>query len=105
MEDKYSLKMTKAASEDYEAVYLYIADELLAQQAADSMIDKLQEGIQRLQEMPLIGSYVRDDYLRSKGYRRLSVGNYSIFYLVYEKERVLYVMRILYNGRDYMNLL
>ncbi|ODA39978.1 hypothetical protein DSBG_3269 [Desulfosporosinus sp. BG] len=46
-----------------------------------------------------------DELLRNKGYRKLVVDNYIVFYLVNELERQVVIMRILYGAVNYQNML
>ena len=105
MEDKYTLKFTKKASQDYEQIYQYISQDLYAPQAADNLLKKMENSIRQLCTTPFIGSCVQDSYLMQKGYRRIVVDNYIVFYIVNETEMALYIMRILYSGRDYAKYL
>ena len=48
---------------------------------------------------------MREERLAAKGYRVLPVKNYLIFYKVNEAEKCVDIIRILYNRRDWINLL
>ncbi|AYO31227.1 MAG: toxin ParE1/3/4 [Thermoanaerobacteraceae bacterium] len=105
MSNNYKLKFTPVAYNDLEQIYQYIAGNLLAEQAANNLIDKIEERITRLKSFPYSGSYVGDDILKSKGYRKLILNNYIVFYLVDEQEKQVVIMRILYGASQYENLL
>ncbi|NLZ27343.1 MAG: type II toxin-antitoxin system RelE/ParE family toxin, partial [Firmicutes bacterium] len=49
--------------------------------------------------------HVDDRFLRGKGYRKLIVDNYLVFYLVYKKEKQVIIMWVLYGRREYQGLL
>jgi toxin ParE1/3/4 len=51
-------------------LYIYIATKLLAQTTAESLMDKIENGIMRLKEFPFSGSCVYDDLLKERGYRK-----------------------------------
>lgn len=59
----------------------------------------------RLAIFPEPGSLVTDETLRNKGYHKLIVDNYIVFYLVDEEDKQVVIMRILYSGRQYENIL
>jgi toxin ParE1/3/4 len=48
---------------------------------------------------------VLDEPLKKRGYRKLIVGNYMVFYLVNEQERQVIITRILYGAGDYQTIL
>ena len=59
----------------------------------------------RLKEFPFSCNYVADEYLKSKGYRKLIIDNYIVFYLVEEENKQVIIMRVLYGKQKYENLL
>ena len=56
-------------------------------------------------DFPYSGSFVLDDLLKSKGYHKLIIENYLVFYLVNEIEKQVVIMRILYGAQNYQNIL
>ena len=58
----------------------------------------------RLKDFPYSCSFVLDEPLKSRGYRRLIVDNYIVFYLVNEMEKQVVVMRILYGAQNFQDL-
>jgi len=104
-ENNYSLKFTPKASEDLEQIYVYISEKLLADIAADRLLERIEKNIMRLNSFPYSCSYVLDEPLKSKGYRKLVVDNYIVFYLVNEIEKRVVIMRILYGAQNYQDLL
>ncbi|WP_339252805.1 type II toxin-antitoxin system RelE/ParE family toxin [Sporosarcina sp. FSL W8-0480] len=102
---KYEVKITNAASTDLEEIYYYISKKLHANESAKELLSKIEVSILRLSDFPFAYSLVTDDLLREKGYRKLIVGNYIIFYLIDEENRHVLIMRVLYSRRDFKNLL
>ena len=43
--------------------------------------------------------------IRNKGYRKLIVDNYIVFYLIEEENHQVIIMRVLYGRQKYENLL
>ena len=103
----YRLKFTPKAEEDFEEIYGYIINTLFAENAANRLIDKIEKEIMRLTEFPFSCSYVLDDPLKARGYRKLIVENYLVFYLVDEAEAQaqVVIMRVLYGASNYQNIL
>ena len=59
----------------------------------------------RLKEFPFSCSYVADEFLRNKGYRKLIIDNYIVFYLIDEENKQVIIMRVLYGKQKYEDLL
>ena len=103
--NSFSLKFTPKANEDLELIYSYISEKLFAEIAADNLLERIESSIMRLKDFPYSCSFVLDEPLRNRGYRRLIVDNYIVFYLVNDMEEQVVVMRILYGAQNYQNLL
>jgi len=104
-ENSYSLKFTPKASEDLEQIYSYISGKLFAEIAADNLFARIESTMMRLKDFPYFCSFVLDEPLKSRGYRKLVIDSYIAFYLVDEIEKQVVVMRILYRAQSYQNLL
>ena len=105
MVNNYTIKMTPKASEDLDNIYRYISEELFAASSAANILKKIEKGIMGLKKFPFSCNYVADEYLRNKGYRKLIVDNYIVFYLVEEEKEQVIIMRVLYGKQKYENLL
>jgi toxin ParE1/3/4 len=106
MENKeYSLKFTSKAEEDLDVIYEYISNDLFSPESAENLMDKIETSIMMLKIFPYSYPYILDELLRKRGYRKLIVDHYIVFYLVNEKEQQVIIMRILYGARSYQNLL
>lgn len=103
--NNYSLKFTPIADEDLDEIYHYISCKLFAEGAAITIMNKIENCIMKLEHFPYFGSYVLDEHLKNKGYRKLVIENYIVFYLVNEAEKQVVIMRILFGASDYLNIL
>jgi toxin ParE1/3/4 len=103
--NEYKIKFTPVAEQDLDDIYDYIVNKLFAETAANSLLEKIETDIMRLKGFPFSCSYVLDEALKSRGYRRFIVDNYIVFYLVNETEKQVVIMRILYGAREYENLM
>lgn len=99
--EPFSLLLTEKAYQDLDEIYSYIAENLQAEQAANRLIDKIESSIVRLKDYPQSGSYVLDDLLKSKGYRKLIIDNYLALYLVDEPQHRVIIMRVIYGAINY----
>lgn len=101
MGKRYSVKFTAIAEYDLEEIFQYIAARLSAPDAAASLLDEIEGHINRLCDFPYAGAAISDEALAVRGYRKLVVKNYMIFYLVGENDGQVVIMRILYGLRQY----
>ena len=106
MESKeYRLKFTSQAEVDLDEVYEYITHHLFAPETAENLMNKIETSIMRLKVFPYACSFVLDEPLKKRGYRKLIVDNYIVFYLVNEQEHQVIIMRILYGASNYQTIL
>lgn len=104
-ENNFNLKFSTKASDDLEQIYIYISEKLFADVAANRLLNKIESSIMRLMIFPYSCSFVLDDLLKSKGYRKLIVDNYIVFYLVNEIVKEVVIMRILFGAQNYQDIL
>ena len=97
--------MTPKAADDLDNIYRYISEELFAESSATNILKRIEKGIMALREFPFSCNYVSNEYLKNKGYRKLIVDNYIVFYLIEEEKDQVIIMRVLYGKQNYENLL
>ena len=105
MENNYTVKMIPKAAGDLHDIYRYISEELFATSAATNILERIEKEIMKLKKFPFSCNYVADEYLRNKGYRKLIVDNYIVFYLIVEEREQVIIMRVLYGKQKYEDLL
>ena len=54
----FEIKITPAANNDLEEIYRYISVELFAEDAAVSLLNRIEKNIMRLKHFPYSGSYL-----------------------------------------------
>ena len=74
-------------------------------QAASELADEISKCYTNLASIPNIYEMCNDARNRAKGYRRLVVKNYIVVYRVDEEEIVIYILRIFYGKRNYIEML
>lgn len=104
-ETKYTLKIAPKAYGDLDDIYSYISRELYNEGAADNLLENIETNIMRLKDFPFSCSFVMDEILQNKGYRKLIIQNYIAFYLVREDEKQVVIMRVLYGRQKYQDLI
>ena len=105
MVNNYTIKMTPKAVDDLDNIYKYISEGLFAKFSATDILERIEKEIMRLRKFPFSCNYVADEYLRNKGYRKLIIDNYIVFYLIEEENKQVIIMRVLYGKQNYENLL
>ena len=101
----YKLVFTKTALQDIRTSVLYISDTLMNKEAANRLLDAVDEKIGALAETPYINPLVRDSILASNGVRFQLVKNYMAFYIVHEDTKTVSVIRFQHSRRDWISLL
>ena len=85
--EQYEVLLSPKALRNLDAIYAYVAHELLAEGTAEALIDALEAGIFSLEQMPYrcpertVGAYA------NRGYRQLLVKNYTIIYAFRKSKR------------------
>ena len=101
----YRIRYTPLAYADLDDIDTYIPETLHNSSAAENLRDEMEASIRQLENYPLLGFEVNDSYLASKGYRKITVQNYLVFYLIDHTEKNVIIMRILHGAREYRDLL
>jgi len=99
----YDYEFTPLAKQDIEEIFEYISYTLGSPQAADNLIDKIQEAVEKVCEFPYLRPLLTEKVLRDKGYRMIAVKNFSLFYTA--RDGTIIIHRVLYGRRNYENLL
>lgn len=100
---KYRLRYLPTAYQDLDEITDYIKNVLLNPLAAENVLDKIESAILERLEAPESFAIWETDTERPYPYRRINVGNYSVWYVVLDD--VMEIRRILYAKRDEANLL
>ena len=101
----YTLHITRAAEQDIGDAADYIEVVLKNPDAADRLLDAVTEIVSALAISPEIYPVVDDPVLRSWGIRFITVKNYLAFYTIDDENRTIYIVRFLYNKRDWHTIL
>ena len=96
----YSVQITPRAEADLREIYGYIAYELLSPPAAVRQLQRLEEEILSLDQMPNRYPAYLEEPWHSRGLRVMSVDNYLVFYIPDAATQTVTVIRVMYGGRD-----
>ena len=103
MDTKYEVIITNKAKRDLKEIYNYISKSLMAKQAADNLMNEFEKNILMLEDMPESCSIIEYYKKRKYQYRKLLIKNYVAIYRVDYKNKLVYISRVVYGGRNYLN--
>lgn len=101
----YRITLTRRAKDDIIDIGDYITFTLSAPDTSKSFIKGLKNSILQLKIFPYKFPLVQDDILQSQSIRCMPYKNYYIFYQVIEFSKVVIILRIGYNRRNWRNIL
>lgn len=100
MASKFGYRLTKRAESDLDGIVSYIAVELANPQATSDFVDKLKDNIDEARAFPESGSLVDNEFLQVENLRKKLIGNYIMYYLPDMREKIIYILRIVYGKQN-----
>lgn len=104
MSDSYSVVYSPKAKDDLKEIYSYIAFTLLVPDIAEDQVGRIRKEIRSLDFMPSRNPVVDWEPWKSMGMHKVPVDNFVVFYTVDQNRLVVMIIRIVYGGRDIMNI-
>ncbi len=101
----YKLLITNDANNDIDDIISYIINELKNPIAAENLLSKIELNFGIILANPFSFPLCKDKRLYDNGYRKITVKNYIIFYRVDKEDNIVYIMRVIYGRRNYINLI
>ena len=98
-----NLHLAIEAQNDLRDIKTYITEDLENPQAALAIVRRITKSIRMLREHAYIGAPLSSIADNKEDYRFLVSGSYMVFYRVNGQD--VYVDRVLYGRRDYLNVL
>lgn len=95
---QFTVQITDKALADMEEIYNYIATQLKAPENAMGQYNRIAEAIEGLHVFPERAKLMESEPERIMGLRQLVVDNYSVFYVI--EDRQVIVTRVLYSAMD-----
>lgn len=102
---EYSVKLTPHAIVQIQETIAYISKVLLVPETARAWSDYLQKEIAGLSTMPERFSSVDEEPWQSRGYRKMPVKNFIVYYFVDDGNKTVWVTAVVYGRRDQLNVL
>lgn len=97
---KFAIKITAQADNDIRNIYEYIAYELQSPENASGQLDRIEKCIMSLDDMPKRYRFYDREPWKSRGLHIVPVDNYCVLYIVDNDDRTVFIMRVMYGGRD-----
>ena len=97
---KYKVMYTAGAKKDLRNIFRYISEELLDPENAAGQAGRIMTAIRKLDTMPNRNQLYDEKQWHSRGLRFFPVDNYLVFYKTDDETETVYVVRIMYGGRD-----
>lgn len=96
----FEIEISEQADRDLRNIYEYIAFELQSPENAAGQLNRLEESIMGLNQMPerFLGN--EKEPWHSRGLRIMPVNNYCVFYIPDAGNAVVTIIRVMYGGRD-----
>jgi toxin ParE1/3/4 len=101
----YKVIIDSKAEQDLVDIFLYITETLKAPDAAKHLYSKIKKEISGLASMPHRCVLIAEEPYAQLGVRKLFIENYIVFFLVDEPTQEVHVFRMLYNRREWHNLI
>ncbi len=101
----YSIIVSREAHNDIDDIVSYIIHELGNPGAAKSFLKNIEKSYFNIIENPYMYSLCNDKRLRIEGYRKIAIKNYLILYRFDDQKKSVFIVRIVYAGRQYSNLI
>ena len=99
--DKYTVKILPAAHEQMDKIYAYIAQNLCANDAAQNLLDKLEDAIRSLKMLPERGAVRKVGKYANKGYRQLFADNFTVVYLINQSKKQVIIVSVRYSRQNF----
>lgn len=96
----YEISMTPQAKTDLRGIYEYIAFDLRSPQNAAGQLNRLEESISALDQMPERFRVYDKEPWKKRNLRIMPVDNYLVFYIPNHEDGIVTIIRVMYGGRD-----
>lgn len=103
--NKYKIEFSKEAKKDLIDIVTYIKYNLQEPNIAKKINIKIKDAIYSLCENPKSHPIIDDKHLKQLKIRKFIIDNYIVFYQIEDINKKIYIIRIMYEKRNWMNLL
>lgn len=96
----FEIEISDQADADLRNIYEYIAFALQSPENAGGQLDRLEESIMSLDQMPERFREYENEPWHSRGLHIMPVDNYCVLYIPDAESAVVTIIRVMYCGRD-----
>jgi len=96
----FEIEVSDQADVDIRGIYEYIAFELQAPDNAGGQLDRLEESIMSLKQMPERFHGYENEPWKSRGLRIMPVDNYCVLYITDMERVIVSIVRVMYGGKE-----
>lgn len=101
--EKYKIQISSRAEQDIYEIYLFIISKNNASVIGKRLIEKIQSAINSLEFFPYRHKRLNSAFQFGVEIRIMPVHKYLIFYYIDKTDRIVYIIRVLYHKRDYLD--
>lgn len=99
--EQYEVQLSPRANRDLDAIYQYIAEQLLSPDTALNQVDRIEQEILNLDTLPYRWPVRTKGAYAGKGYRQAQVDHYTIVYRVDEMRKWVIVLTVRYSASNF----
>ena len=103
--DRYSIRMSTKAKNDYKKIIRYIKSNLHEPIIAEKYAILIKDRIDSLKYYPQKFEVASSVIVKQDNIRKLIINNYIVFYKIKEESKEVYILRIMYSGSDWIEKL
>lgn len=100
----FEVEFTEECIEEMIEIYEYISNDLKEDKAAKRLMTEVNARILNLANEPELYMKIRKTDKVKRQYHRMVVKNYVILYTIDFEKRVVFISRMIYGRRNYLNL-
>ena len=97
---RWKVIITPDALRDLEDIYYYVRFTLLEPGTAKRLLSRIRKELRSLDYLPERYGAMQDETWQEHGLRKLMIGNYIAVYTAIAESQSVFVLRIVYGGRD-----
>ena len=98
--DHFEVRLYPRAYRDIDDIYAYIALEKLAPENAKGQTDRIWNVLQSLETFPASHQDRQEGRYANRGYKQLLIDHYVAIFKIDEKQKIVYVVTVQYQGRN-----
>lgn len=102
---RFKVIVEATAASDLRSILRYITESLKEPVIAKRIYSSIKKQIMALDQMPLRFALVQDEIFAARGLRKMPIENYFVFYTADETVKEVHILRVLYNRREWRELL